>query len=126
MNNPAQPIERRAEALAELRTLHEEHAEQARIIEGQRKTIERLEDKVDLMQDSLTESRQNERVVTRKLIRLAAAMANMSTLAKVAEEIMHSVKEWHDETPEDGASEQKSAEDIVAQISHITADESGK
>lgn len=108
--------ERQASALDEIRQLHAAYADLLRKTEEDRRTIERQEDRNNLLLDELRTSRQNERVITRKLMRLASAMTNMSRLAVDADEIMRSTRDWQDETPEQAEAEQESARVAVASL----------
>jgi len=113
---PVSPMQRRADALAELQQLHADYAALQRKSDEDRRLIERYQDRCELLLEELRTSRQNERVVTRKLIRLASAMANIGKLSTEAEEIMRSTREWQDETPEEAAAEQESAQAAVAAL----------
>lgn len=94
---PLSAIQRRAEALAELQQLHAEYAGLQLQCDDQRRQLDRLEDRNSLLLDELRTAQQNERVVTRKLMRLACAMANIGALSREAEAIVRSAKEWHDD-----------------------------
>lgn len=109
--------DRRAEIIDELRQMQVEMALMKSSAEANRRIIERLTDRNEMLEDQLDISRQNERVVTRKLFRLAEAMSGMSKLASGADEIMKSVKEWKDDaTEQQEAEEQRSAAQIIGAL----------
>ena len=111
---PPSPIERRADALAELRQLHSDFEVLEKRSKDQERFIERLTDRNNLLLDELRTSRQHERVATNKLIRLATAMANIGMLSREAEEIVRSAREWHeDEAREMQEDYQSSATAVV-------------
>lgn len=95
--------DRRAEIIDELRQMQVEMALMKSSAEANRRTIERLQDRNEMLEQDLQDAKQNERVVTRKLVRLAEAMSGMSKLAAGADEIMKSVKEWTDDEEEQAA-----------------------
>jgi hypothetical protein len=108
--------ERQANALDEIRQLHADHADLLRKTEEDRRTMERQADRITLLVGDLRTSQQEAKVWQRKLIRLASAMTNMSRLAADADEIMRSVQDWVDETPEEAQAEQESARVAVASL----------
>ena|SRR5690242_2350502 len=111
---PPSQIERRADALAELRQLHSDFEVLEKRYKDQERVIERLTDRNNLLLDELRTSRQHERVATNKLIRLATAMANIGMLSREAEEIMRSAREWQeDEAREMQEDYQSSATAVV-------------
>lgn len=95
--------DRRAEIIDELRQMQVEMALMKSTVDSQRRTIDRLQDRNEMLEQDLQDAKQNERVVTRKLVRLAEAMSGMSKLASSADEIMKSVKEWTDDEEEQAA-----------------------
>lgn len=100
---PISQTERRADALAELRQLHAEfEALKSRSVEEQR-LIVHLNDRNQLLLEQLRTSQQNERVVTRKLMRLAQSVANIGSLTKDAEAIMKSAQEYEEDEAEQEA-----------------------
>ena len=109
--------DRRAEIIDELRQMQVEMALMKSSAESNRRTIDRLSDRNAMLEEQLDISRQHERVVTRKLFRLAEAMAGMSKLASGAEEIMASVKEWKDDATEQREqADQQSAAAVLAAL----------
>jgi len=99
------PVDRHAQALADMRAMHEEHAELRAQAELDHREIIRLQDQVAALKEQLSESRQHERIVSRKLVRLATSVEGFGKLADAAKEVMLSVKEWQEETGGDGADE---------------------
>lgn len=108
--------ERQANALDEIRQLHADHADLLRKTEEDRRTIERQQDRIILLNSDLRTAQQEAKIYQRKLIRLAGAMSSMSRLAQDADEIMRSVVDWVDETPEEAQAEQESAQQAVANL----------
>jgi len=115
--------ERRADIINELRQMQVEMALLKSTAESNRRTIDRLQDRNEMLEEQLEISRQHERVVTRKLFRLAEAMSGMSKLASGADEIMKSVKEWKDDATEQrDAEEQRSAAQVIAALPRMEED----
>ena len=109
--------DRRAEIIDELRQMQVEMALMKTSAESNRRTIDRLSDRNDMLEEQLDISRQHERVVTRKLFRLAEAMSGMSKLAAGADEIMASVKEWKDDaTEQQERADQESVAAVLAAL----------
>ena len=116
--------DRRAEIIDELRQMQVEMALMKSSAEANRRIIERLQDRNQMLEEDLYVSKQSERVVTNKLFRLAEAMSGMSKLASGADEIMKSVKEWKDdEAKQREQAEQESAAAIVAALPPREEDE---
>lgn len=107
--------DRRAEIIDELRQMQVEMALMKSAAESNRRTIDRLQDRNEMLEQDLQDAKQNERVVTRKLVRLAEAMSGMSKLASSADEIMKSVKEWTDDEEEQAAK----AASIIAALPQV-------
>jgi hypothetical protein len=94
---PVSVIERRAEALDELRQLHIEcEALQSQSVEDKR-LIVHLNDRNQFLLEQLRISQQTERVAMRKLMRLSQSMSNIGRLTEEAQEIMKSAQEYQDE-----------------------------
>lgn len=116
MNHPlpqtSQDIEHRhAQALAEISQMHASYKSMtAQLAEAQR-ALDRQKDVNEMLKEERNRLFQENRVLTRKLIRLAAAMSNMSRLAADADEIMRSVKDWEE------AETDRSLEDIFEKVS---------
>jgi hypothetical protein len=108
--------ERQALALDEIRQLHAAYADLLRKTDEDRRTIDRQADRIALLVADLRTAQQEGKVWQRKLIRLASAMSSMSRLAQDADEIMRSVVDWVDETPEEAQAEQESAQQAVANL----------
>jgi ABC-type transporter Mla subunit MlaD len=109
-------IERQASALDELRELHRNYEALTRQVDEDRRTIERLQDRLGLLADTLRNEQAEKAIINRKLIRLAEAMSAMHLLSGKAHEIMVSVQEYAQETPEEAEAEQESAREIVTQL----------
>lgn len=108
---------RQADAVEEIRQLHRDHEILQAQLAQYRHSVGQLQFRVEYLSDQLHTAQQNERVAFRKLVRLASAMTNMSTLAKEADEIMRSVSDWHaDETEQQTQAEQESAAQAVASL----------
>lgn len=119
ITNPSQfttTTERQANALDEIRQLHADHADLLRKTEEDRRTIERQQDRIILLNSDLRTAQQESKIYQRKLIRLASAMSSMSRLAQDADEIMRSVVDYEEETPEHAQAEQESAQQAVANL----------
>lgn len=112
---PATPLERQASALTELKELHEAYGMLVTQADQDRRTIERQQDRIDLLVTNLQNEQQEKAVINRKLIRLAAAMKHMHILSAEAHEIMLSVQDWQ-ETEAQAVAEQESARQIVATL----------
>jgi len=91
---PVSKIERQANALDELRQLHTEFDFLQRETADQQRVIAHLNDRNNLLLDQLRTAQQNERVVTRKLMRLAQSVANIGLLTKEADTIMKSAQDF--------------------------------
>lgn len=96
------PIERKAEALAELEDLYLSHDEAVKRLAADERLIQRLQDRIELLTEELTNERDQRRICERKLIRLAANQRNISRIAQDGDEIMRSVQEWEDVAGQDG------------------------
>lgn len=94
---PTSKIERQANALDELRQLHAEFNVLQNESVEQKRVITHLNDRNHLLLEQLRTAQQNERIMTRKLMRLAQSMANIGLLTKEAETIMRSVQEYQED-----------------------------
>lgn len=112
--------ERQAGAIEEIRQLHAAYADLLRKTAEDRRTIERQEDRIEMLITDLRTAQQESKVYQRKLIRLASAMTNMSRLAADADEIVRSVQDWQNETPEEAEAERESARVAVAALPTVS------
>lgn len=113
--------ERQAGAIDEIRQLHADYADLMRKTDEDRRTIDRQADRITLLVSDLRTAQQEAKIYQRKLIRLASAMTNMSRLAADADEIMRSVQDWEEETPEEALAEQELARVAVANLPNAAA-----
>jgi hypothetical protein len=104
------PMERRAEALAELQELYSAYEAAQKQTEADARVIQRLQDRLELMQEEITNEREQRRICERKLIRLAANQRNIARIAQDGDEIMRSVQEWEETAAEAAAGEQSARE----------------
>lgn len=98
---PASASQRHAAAFAEIKAI--ETAYNQAVVENERlrRDVDKLQNKVDLLQDALDQERQDGKIYQRKLIRLAASMSGINALTAEAHQIMtdmKEVKEARDET----------------------------
>jgi hypothetical protein len=92
MNTP-NVASRHAQTLEEIKAMSENYSNMQAICTEQIRKIDALQNKVDLLQVALDDSRHAERVYRHKLIRLASAMENISLLTTQAEGIMKDARE---------------------------------
>jgi hypothetical protein len=99
------PVERHADALAEMQRLTEEHAALRQQAEEDYREKLRLQDQIEYLKDQLEIAQTNERVVTRKLVKLCTAFTVFGQLSELAQDVLRSTKEWEEETKheDDGA-----------------------
>jgi hypothetical protein len=98
------PVERHADALAEMQRLTEEHAALRQQAEDDGREKLRYIDQIAYLKEQLEIAQTNERVVTRKLIRLCTAFTVFGQMADHAQAVLQSTKEWEEEgKPDDGA-----------------------
>lgn len=98
------PVERHADALAEMQRLTEEHAALRQQAEDDHREKLRLQDQILYLKEQLQEAQASERVVIRKLIKLCTAFSGFGQLADIAQAVLQSTKEWEEEgQPDDGA-----------------------
>jgi hypothetical protein len=90
------PMERKAEAVAEISELYRGYEEAVERIKQDERVIQRLQDRLQLLEDQLKTEQLERRVLERKLIRLAANQRNISRIAQDGDEIMRSVQEWNE------------------------------
>lgn len=106
------PVERHADALAEMHRLTEEHAALRQQAQDDHIEKLRLQDQVAYLRECLQETQASERVVTRKLIKLCTAFSGFGQLADIAQAVLQSTKEWEEE----GKPDDSGAAELVAQI----------
>jgi hypothetical protein len=106
------PMERRAEALAELQELYSAYETAQKQTEADARVIQRLQDRLELMREELTNEREQRRICERKLIRLAANQRNIHRISQDGDEIMRSVQEW-EETAAEAATDEQSAREMA-------------
>lgn len=106
------PIERKAEALAELEDLYLSHDEAVKRLAADERLIQRLQDRIELLTEELTNERDQRRICERKLIRLAANQRNISRIAQDGDEIMRSMQEWN-EVEAEAADDEPSAREMA-------------
>jgi hypothetical protein len=99
--DPDAALQRHATALAEMQQLRDDYQTMLAEVTEARRTIDRLTNRTELLETSLSESRQGEKVYRRKLIRLASAMDLMTKLAADAEVIMRDAKEVNEAAVEE-------------------------
>lgn len=92
------PIERKAEALAELQELYSAYDEATKRIASDDRVIQRMQDRIDMLTEELRATRDRAQVYERKLIRLAANQRNISRISRDGDEIMQSFQEWEEVT----------------------------
>lgn len=109
------PIERTAEAVAEIKELYAAYEEATKQIERDNRALLQLQDRLRLTEEALQEERAARRVCERKLIRLAANQKNISRIAQDGDEIMRSVQEWNDDE-QAGADVEAGVADILSRV----------
>lgn len=109
--------ERHAKAFSEIKQMHIDfQIMQTELIEARRE-LDKRQNMIELLTAEKDRLYQEGQVHMRKLVRLAAAMSGMSRLAKDADEVMRSVKEWEDVDSE------RSLEDIFEKLPATTREE---
>jgi hypothetical protein len=107
--HPETTLHRHAAAMAEIQTMRDNYEAMSAEVAESRRTIDKLENAVDMLKTALDEERHVGRVTQRKLIRLAGAMSAMSRLAAEADVIMRDAKEFEEaegKEPEQSEEEQ--------------------
>lgn len=84
---------RHATTLAEIQQMTEDFRRMQSEVAGLHRDLDARDNKIDLLEKALSESRDGEKVYRRKLIRLAAAMSNIGLLSREAEAIMKDSRE---------------------------------
>ena len=92
----APPSERTAEAIAEVRAIYAAYEDAVKQAEADSRVIQRLQDRIQMIEEDLRETRERAKVCERKLIRLAANQRNISRIAQDGDEIMRSVQDWQE------------------------------
>ena len=111
---PVQKFERQAQAIDELRQLHTEYEDMRRQLDEQQRLIVHLNDRNQLLQQQLQTSLQTERVVTRKLMRLAQSVSNIGKLTEEADSIVKSSQEHEEEIERQIAEQSQQNEENAA------------
>lgn len=109
------PLERTAEAVAEIKELYAAYEEATKQNERDNRVIQQLQDRLKLTEEALQEERASRRVCERKLIRLAANQKNISRIAQDGDEIMRSIQEWT-EDEQAGADVEAGVRDILSRV----------
>lgn len=109
------PLERTAEAVAEIKELYSAYEEATKQIDRDNRALVQLQDRLRLTEEALQEERAARRVCERKLIRLATNQKNISRIAQDGDEIMRSVQEWTDEE-QAGSDVEAGVADILSRV----------
>lgn len=94
---------RQATALDEIRAMHEDMQRMSQDLSAAYRELDSRGNRIELLETALQDSRTNERVYRRKLIRLASAMSMIGKLSEEATVIMQSVQEIEEVTAENEA-----------------------
>jgi hypothetical protein len=125
IENPEVTVNRHASTLAEIRRMHDEYRAMQDELSDARRTIDQQQNKIELLEHTLHQTRSERNICQRKLIRLAEAMSMMHTLSEKAHAIMLDAKEWEEQYHQEEQTEvqgepddvqRKSASEIVALI----------
>ena len=90
------PVERKAEALAEIQQIYAAYEEVAKENEQLQRALQRMQDRIAMLEEDLRNEKERSGVCERKLIRLAANQRNIARIAQDGDEIMRSIREWQE------------------------------
>jgi predicted RNase H-like nuclease (RuvC/YqgF family) len=107
------PVERKAEAIAEIKELYAAYEDAVRENEQNSRALTRMQDRIEMLENDLREEKERARICERKLIRLAANQRNIARIAQDGDEIMRSVREW---TEDEQCANEGDVRDILARV----------